>query len=93
MAVLPLFCLLAHAAAAAAHSDAAGAVRWLQPIGSNMYSLITEGLNHRLHTECTGNSSMHCVMLELGRRNMALAQATATAIPEQALVQVQVQQA
>eukprot|EP00935_MAST-01C_sp_MAST-1C-sp1_P000259 g259.t1 len=52
-----------------------------QPIGSNMYSLIIEGLNHRLQTKCTGNSSMHCIMLELGRRNMTLAQATA--IPEQ----------
>jgi hypothetical protein len=44
------------------------------------YSLIVEGLNHRLGLKCKGNTSMHCAMLALSERNITLAQASA--IPE-----------
>lgn len=50
-------------------------------IGSNMYSLIGEGLNHRLNTKCVGADMQNCLSNELIKRNMSYAEATA--IPEQ----------
>jgi hypothetical protein len=55
------------------------------PIGSNMYALIVEGLNHRLKTGCVGNESMHCIMLELSMRNMSLAEVGGDAAKESAI--------
>jgi hypothetical protein len=50
-------------------------------IGSNMYSLIGEGLNHRLKTNCIGNNMQNCLSDALVKRNLSYAEATA--IPEE----------
>ena len=49
-------------------------------IGSNMYALIGEGLNHRLGTHCVGQHMQNCLSDELVKRNLSYAKATA--IPE-----------
>lgn len=49
-------------------------------IGSNMYALIIEGINHRLGLNCKGDGALACVSTELVQRNMTYSQATA--IPE-----------
>jgi hypothetical protein len=49
-------------------------------IGSNMYSLIGEGLNHRLNTTCVGTHMQNCLSDVLVARNLSYSEATS--IPE-----------
>jgi len=48
-----------------------------ETIGANMYSLLVEGINHRLATTCTGTDAFACIANELSIRNMSFSVATA----------------
>ena len=51
-----------------------------QTEGSNMYSLIIEGMNHRMNTTCKGAAAMACVMGAVVARNTTVARVAA--VPE-----------